>query len=108
MNAGRLNRYVTIEEPTKTAVYGERTLTWSTLAQVWAEILPASSREAYRQSQVVAEMSYLVRIRYRDDVTADMRIAWGAKTLEIVGHPYEEYLDGSRLLTMPCREADNR
>jgi len=107
MNAGKLKSQVTIEQPTREDVYGEQTSSWSTLATVWAQVLPGASREVYRQSQVVAGVSYVVRIRYRTDVTADMRIVWGPKTLQIAGQPFEEMVKGSRLLNIPCTESDN-
>ena len=106
MNAGRLKERITIQKATTANTYGERRHVWTTLATVWAEVLPSGSREVWRQSQIVADVSFVVRVRYRADVTAAMRIGWGSKTLEIIGQPFEEMVDGSRMLTLSCREAD--
>ena len=108
MNAGRLKERITIQKPEGANDHGIVKNTWATLATVWAEILAAGSSEVYRQSQVVADMSFVVRIRYRTDVTAKMRISWGSLLLEIIGIPFEEMVEGSRMLNLTCRRMDNQ
>lgn len=101
---GRFNTQVTIQTYAEAQAYGEFSAAWSTLATVWAQVLPAGSREVYRQSQVTGELSYVVRIRYRDDITAKHRIVWNSKTLQLTGTPFEEWIEGTRLLNCPCVE----
>ena len=104
MNAGLLTEQLVIKSYTEANVYGSVKSTWSTLATVWAQVLPAASRETWRQSQVSGEINYVVRIRYRTGITAKHRMTWGSKTLEITGPPFEEFVSGSRMLNIPCRE----
>jgi SPP1 family predicted phage head-tail adaptor len=107
MNAGLLKERVAILQAAEGNSYGEYTASWSTTDTVWAQVLPAGSREVYRQSQVTGELSYVVRIRYRSDMTAKDRLTWGTKTLQITGTPFEEWIEGTRLLNCPCVEVDS-
>ena len=84
LQAGKLNKRVRIEYLTSPLdshgdpLRGEQgellAQVWTPLATVWAAIEPLSAREfmqsASEQSQVVAR----IQIRYRDDVTAAMRL----------------------------------
>jgi SPP1 family predicted phage head-tail adaptor len=87
MNTGRLNKRVVIEKPTDgdADAYGEKAVTWSTLATVWAGVMPQGTREFYRAQQVHPEISQLLTIRYRDDVTPAMRVRFGSRYLYIEG-----------------------
>jgi SPP1 family predicted phage head-tail adaptor len=60
-------------------------------AEVWAEIrdLQPSRSESLRQGLVQGQQQSRVRIRWRDDIDASMRIRDGARTLQIVGGPAE-------------------
>lgn len=81
------------------AVYGAATPAWALVATVWAEVqdvLPSRS-EAVKQGLVQGRRQARVRIRYRADVDASMRIVLGARVMQIVGGPSEigrkEYLE---------------
>ena len=86
MNPGTLRERITITKNTLVADgLGGSTDTWATLATVWAEIRPLTSKELEVSGQVQAQGGYRVTIRSRSDVTAAMRITWGSRTLEING-----------------------
>ena len=87
MRAGRLRHSVTIQEPTAGTpnAYGETVDTWSTVAVVRARIVPQNSREFFAAAQVRGEMTHLVEIRYRSDVTNQMRLKYGTRYLHIDG-----------------------
>ncbi len=75
MRAGRLNTRITIEQPSESrSATGAVVTTWSTLATVWAEVVPLRGREFYAAQAVQAETDVKYRIRWRDDVTPKMRI----------------------------------
>ena len=108
---GRLFERITIEQSTpSTNTQGGQTLTWSTLAQVWAAVRPlrGAAREQLQAQKVGAIIAHEVEILYRADVTPKMRIAWtpyggSAKTLEVHG-VYPK--DGRRnRLLLECSEA---
>lgn len=65
--------------------YGGKTASWTTLANVFAEVEPIFVRGQERlvADQVHAQASYRVRIRMRTDMTADMRLVWKTHILLI-------------------------
>ncbi len=57
--------------------------TWQTIADVWANICPLSGRKAVKAQKLEGTISHQVTLRWRDDVTPDMRLLYGARELEI-------------------------
>ena len=84
--ASQLTEQVTIQQPAFTNDgYGGKTVSWTTLATVAAEVKPLLG---YGMRRVVAGQSeanagYRVVIRLRTDVTAAMRLVWKTHTLLI-------------------------
>ena len=80
MNAGALDRQASIEYKNveTNAQYGTEIITWLRLAlvsvQVIEPILSRSIAEEVRQGLYVARGQVRIRMRYRPDVTSDMRI----------------------------------
>lgn len=94
MNAGQLNTRCRIEQKsvTQDATYGTELVSWTTLATVWANVqdeLPSKS-EAVKQGLAVATQRARIRLRYRTDLDASMRIVIlraAETTWQIVGGP---------------------
>jgi len=57
---------------------------WKTVASVWADMVPVTGSEYMSMDTEMSSVTWKVYIRYREDVTADMRIFYGDRTLEIV------------------------
>lgn len=57
-----------------------------------------------KAQQQQSSMTYLVTIRYRGDISADMRIAVDGKMLYIIKQPYDPEKGRRRWLTMECEE----
>lgn len=76
MNIGRMHEIVTIQIPSSSAgTDGEfGAPTWAKLATVHAEITPLSGRERVQAQALQASVTYRVRMRDREDVTARARI----------------------------------
>jgi SPP1 family predicted phage head-tail adaptor len=75
MRAGRLDRRVTIERKTVTRDdYGAEIITWSTFAQVWAEVREVNSVEKVIDQLRTMSRLTMVTIRWVPGVTTDMRI----------------------------------
>ena len=55
---------------------------WTDAATVWASVEPLSGREYFTAGQVNSEISVKVTIRYRKDITPDMRVVFGGKVYE--------------------------
>lgn len=75
MRAGRLDRRVTIEQKTITRDdFGAELVTWSTFAEVWAEIRDVNSTErVVEQLRTVSRLT-MVMIRWLPGLTSDMRV----------------------------------
>lgn len=104
MRAGDLRHRVTIQKraaPQTQNSAGEITTVWSTVATVWAAVEPQSGTEGLEQDARVAQVSHLVRIRRRTDVTPAMRALEGTRVLEILG-----VLDANKPgeMRLQCRE----
>lgn len=93
MIAGKLDRRITFEErqAVQNATYGTQEITWHDVATVWAEvqdILP-SRAEGVESNINLSRRPCRVRIRFREDLTSDMRIDFNGRKLRIVSGPVE-------------------
>ena len=90
MNPGLLNRQVIIQKRTVTQnSYGEETKTYSTLATVWANIQIGSGREFFGAQKVNSELSGIIKIRYKEGLTSDMRVVYNGTTYDLVSPPID-------------------
>lgn len=106
LTAGRRNRLITFEARTGTqdATYGTRSYGWADHAQEWAEvqdILP-SRGENFADGLEIQRRPTRIRTLYRDDITSDMRVKVGDRTLEIIAGPVE--LGNREGLEMVCED----
>lgn len=87
VTAGQLRERVTIQSATETADgQGGLAKAWTALATVWANVVAAGpGRESLATSAVRPILNYAVTIRRRTDVTPQMRVVWGDKTLQVEG-----------------------
>ena len=85
MNAGKLNRRVTIQQ--KTVVYDELNQPisedWTDFAMVWADIKFLSGLETVKASADISVSRASIRIRFRDDITSDMRVTFEQSVFDI-------------------------
>ncbi len=85
MIAGRLDRKITIQEPTTTLNdYGEEETTWSKVADVWAEVKQQSARETWGAGKV-AETEIAFKIRYRTGIDETCRVIYDSVNYDITG-----------------------
>jgi SPP1 family predicted phage head-tail adaptor len=105
-----LDRRVTIKRKvaTQDATFRSETVTWQTLAIVWAELVdePPSRSETLRQGLKQDARRTRVRIRYRTDVDSTMRIDYQGRELHIVGGPAE--LGRKEFLELVCEETSTQ
>jgi SPP1 family predicted phage head-tail adaptor len=86
MQAGRLTERVSIERKSSTrAANGEEVVTWTVLDTVSASVKQLRGKEFFAAAQMQGSVDHQVQIRYRTDITRDMRLMWGAQPLDIVG-----------------------
>lgn len=75
---------VTVQTPAESrSPSGETTLSWTTLATLWASVDGLSSRDILQAQQSNVLASHKIRIRYRSDVTHVCRIVWRNRAMEI-------------------------
>ena len=108
MRAGLLRHLLTIEYAVETQdSYGEPVQSWAALATVWGEVRPlgyssGAERTLLAADQRLAVVDHVVRIRYRADVTAKMRIVLGARVFDV---EYVADRDGrGAMWDLGCRE----
>jgi len=96
MDIGEFDRRINIQSKTtgQDATYGTETVSWSTLATVWAKVsdLVPSKSESVRQGLTMGRNQTRIRFRYRSDVDSSMRITFpddAGRVLQIVGGPAE-------------------
>lgn len=85
LNAGALDRRITIIQPTEAiSAAGEVTMTWANLSVVPAMYKPLNSTERFGANAVRTERACKFHIRYRSDVTEKMRVTYGTETYRII------------------------
>lgn len=75
MKAGLLNTRITVQHKASVRdAFGADVFEWRPLAQVWADVRHTSGTEGIRGDALLGEVRASVRIRWRADVDASMRI----------------------------------
>lgn len=107
LNAGRLRHRVVIQRPvdTRDSSDGSVIRTWSNLATVWAAIEPLSAKEFIASQAEDSQVSTRIVIRYRDDISHEMRLYHAAKDkyYNIEGILSDKD-SGLEYITIPCSE----
>ena len=84
MKAGQLNTRITIRAYTETVDgWGQPVQTWTDLAAVWADVRGISGLEAIKADAETSTTKASARIRYRADVSPDMRVLIAGTEWEI-------------------------
>lgn len=81
----RLRQRITIEEPTLTpGDGGSFSVTWDTLTECWAEVMPISGTgELVESEQLQMAERFRITLRYRTDIVSTMRVLYGERILQI-------------------------
>ena len=84
MKAGTLNRLVLIEQPEggQDSV-GQPNTGWDEVASVWADVRTQGGLESIRSGAEVSTIRASIRIRYRTDITAAMRVTDGSAVYQV-------------------------
>lgn len=89
MNAGDLNRRITIQRRVANEVKGENKYTFADFATVHANMRPLRGREFFAAAQYQAELTTKFTIRYRTDVDETMRISYRGEFFDIGAPPID-------------------
>jgi SPP1 family predicted phage head-tail adaptor len=103
-DSGKLNKRVTIQKPsTLKDGYGQPIIdAWEDVKTVWANVSPIVGREYFAAETVNSEVSHKVRMRYRPNVKAEMRIKYGNRILSIL--TVIDYKEMHVELQLMCKE----
>lgn len=105
VRAGDLRHRVIIESATRTSDgAGGSTTEWEARAEVWAAIWSRTADESFSLDRISGTASHDIWIRYRSDVTPDMRIRCGSRIFDVLGAIDVE--DRGAWLKCPCAERD--
>lgn len=97
------NRRVTLQQEFSTVdLQGGRSLSWADVATVWASVEPMTGKESYTWGKILGESTYVIRMRYRSDIKAKMRLLYGSRIMDI-NSVIDEH-DEHRFLALGCSE----
>ncbi|MGJ3501613.1 putative phage head-tail adaptor (plasmid) [Piscirickettsia salmonis] len=103
MRAGLLRHRITLQNNLiGTNEYGEALDYWQDIATLWARVSPRIGRELFSAQQFYHEITQTVTLRYRADVSPNLRIYFDGRYFEILSviNPDER----NRELVLACRE----
>ena len=82
----QLDRRITIQHQVTGSGFGAVT-TWEDLATVWARLMRPTAQEIYRNeaNREQATQTAYFRVRWRNDVTEDMRVVFDGHNWDIEG-----------------------
>lgn len=108
MQAGPLNRRITIQSPSATQdQYGQLAQQWDDLIHTWGSIRAATSKEVFAASGFTSEVSHIITIRYRPAVTikSNYRVLFNGRVFNIqaVSDPDESKVQ----LNLLCLETND-
>lgn len=109
LNAGRLRHRLSILNPTRTQdeTSGEYTNTWSVFCVVWGSFEYLSVKDFIAASSVQNKASARAMIRYKRDVTVDMRVRHKGTDYDICGPILRDNDSGNEYCTLLLAEALN-
>ena len=85
MNAGTLNRRITIQQlASGQDALGQMVQTWTDVALVWANIRYANGSETIKADAETSVAKASIRIRYRTGLNAGMRVLYGTTVFNVL------------------------
>lgn len=103
MKSGDFRHQITLQSPSYARdAKQELVATWTDEATVWAAIEWGSGRRFAEASQLNAEVSGIIRIRYRSDVQPTWRIYYDERYFQIIS--IANVMERGRELQLNCKE----
>ena len=108
INPGDLRHSITIQAPAAAASsFGASVApaSWSAVRSTMAAIYTAGGRETSQASQLVSEVSHVVKVRWTTDVLkAGYQVVFGSRIFTVLY--IENVLERNRVLQLYCKEVD--
>lgn len=104
INPGELRTLISLQRSDDPVIgqCGDVELSFKEYAKEWAKVEYTAGREMVNASQVVAEATHDILIRYRDDVHPTHRVVLDSRVLEIVS--CGDASGRRELMTLHCKE----
>lgn len=84
MDPGKLKDLITIQQPpTGQDAWGQPLLDWTDLVDVWADVRFPNGLETIKADASQAKVQASIRIRWRTDITAGMRVVHAGRVMNI-------------------------
>jgi SPP1 family predicted phage head-tail adaptor len=100
--AGRLNRRITFQRATEAPdTFGAPIKTWANIATsptIWSEVISLGGRESFASQELLAEADSRFRLRYRRDISIEMRIVYNGDDYDIKSIAELGFHEGLELL----------
>lgn len=104
IDVGKMRKRITIMQKTDgTDGMNQSKVGWEPYRDVWATVNPYKSSEVSFVSKLKPEVTHRIYIRFRPDITADMRIRYHGRTFEIAGPPID-IDERHEILEIQCQE----
>jgi len=108
VDAGELRHQVTINMPSSSpSSFGASVspASWTAVRTTMAAVYTAGGRETSQASQLVEQVSHVVKIRWGTEVLkAGYQVAFGSRTFTVLY--IENVLERNRVLLLYCKEVD--
>jgi SPP1 family predicted phage head-tail adaptor len=109
IDAGELRHSITIQQPQygSAGARGQSVVpsSWAVVRTARAAIYTAGGRETSMASQIVSDVSHVVKVRWTPDaIAANYRIVFGSRVMTI--QYVENVLERNRVLLLYCKEVD--
>lgn len=90
VDIGKLNKRVTFLRPVggKDEMLQDK-LTYEEYKTLWATVKPYKSNDSSLNGKKSPEASHKIYVRYREDITSDMRMRYNKINLKMVGFPVD-------------------
>ena len=103
MQAGRLNRRVTLQGPSQSVdEIGQPIPGWTDVATVWGDIRLKSGLESIKAGSPVSTVQASIRIRYRAGINAGMRVVHNLVAYNIVAVMPD--VSGREFIDLACEQ----
>ncbi len=96
-NAGRMNKRATFLSPPGTITNGWPSEEWTKHVTVWAELKTAKGYRLFSSDATQWQGKCVIGIRYRKDITENMRVEVAGKTYEMDSPPVNDNGDNQWL-----------
>lgn len=80
---------------------------WEHSLTVWGQFSPLSVKDIIAGQAQDSQITARAKVRYRTDITKDMRVQYSGRMYEIVGEPLADNNSGREYLTLALKAVSN-